>query len=182
LDHWPQHRRDLRSLISAGISLYSAHFAALQYENAKAVRQDARVAAQKQAEDLERSRKAAERGATAAAELAETTRQSVALASRNADLSRRIVLDQAAALDFQQRPILVLDHVGLNQRPPENDSVTLTLVNAGKTPAYDLNARVEYVYGSIQSKDSGGPVSHGLPAPISTQRFRRASRWTCPLV
>src|SRR5581483_8202218 len=58
------------SLVSAGVSFYYAHFAALQYENAKGVREDAREAAKKQSADLERTRRAAEDSANAAKDLA----------------------------------------------------------------------------------------------------------------
>jgi hypothetical protein len=132
--------------MSAGISLYSAHFAALQYENATAVRRDSRDAAQRQTE-LQRSRKAAEESARAAADLAATTRQSVALAGRNAELSRRIVLDQVASLDLQQRPILVFTRIERTESPVANDRVTLSLANAGRSPAYDISSKTAYVFG-----------------------------------
>jgi hypothetical protein len=77
------------SLVSAGISMYSAHFAALQYENAKGVREDAREAAIKQAADVERVRRAAESSADAAAKTAAATQATVDLSRQSSERGER---------------------------------------------------------------------------------------------
>lgn len=186
------------AIMSVGISFYSAHFAALQYENATAVRKDARDAAKKQAEDLERTRKAAEisaaaadTSAEAAGRLAAATETSVGVARTGVDVAK------AQAEEMRRQGNAQFD-TGISavftaQVGEYGPVVYVQVVNAGPRIAREIGVRL-YVHESrlvngSQSFDTGrqlilmGPLAQDLapgekapPVDFALNPFRETTQ------
>jgi hypothetical protein len=122
-------------------------------------RSEAKAAFDAQANDVERSRKAAEDSAIAAGRLADAAQKSLNITERSAKAAERStrIADESRQVEQQilqnsidtfrseQRPWLMVD-----KTEPDYDKklgMTVYLTNRGKTPAYRVRNEVSFEYG-----------------------------------
>ena len=125
------------ALGSAGVALYSAHFASLQYELAMGVREDAKQSAQKQASDLERTRTAAEKSADAADGSRDSARRSADIAQQQLQNSLRLF-----ALDQRARVTLFSALRATDVIAGKSVRFRCEMKNTGKTPAVGFQGQM----------------------------------------
>ena len=153
----PPHQRDFWVSIAALIVAFIAGiFAAWQAYEAREARIEAREAANAQAEDVERSRKAAEDSAAAAKALANAALKNLTVTERNAraaessaTAARTSVAESRAAFRTSTRAYMVLHDMRLLKPlfPSGEVHARVRYMNVGRTPAMNvdatLNLRVE---------------------------------------
>jgi hypothetical protein len=114
----------------------------------------AEKSSQDQAEDVRRSRKAAEESAKAAATLADTGLKSLSLTERGANASERSartaeesLKTNVATFKFDERPLLsLIDYKAVKSTEGKHVEFTLTVNNVGKTEAYGITRQLEVYY------------------------------------
>lgn len=174
------------SLCAAAISMYSAHFAALQYENARGVREDARQAAAKQ-------RKALEDAAEAAKENLRAVQRSADAAAASAKAGEESLLISKRSLELNERPVLRAFAPRLLRplTPEASATISIDIVNEGRGMATKVTLEqyvriakelhFEFTGEATHSSDVLGPTGATMqPAfaastvtdPISITEFR----------
>jgi len=173
----------LVSLASAGVSMYSARFARLQYQLALDVRADARKAAEKQTADVGRTRKAAEDSAAAAKILADANLKGLTITERSARAAETSATAGRESLAISKRALLlsgqpVLETLNTRLLKPlasgEIPVVQTLTVNTGKGPAFSIDVTQQAMLATTFSFPwtARRPSHHDVLGPVTPSGIR----------
>jgi hypothetical protein len=123
------------SILSAIVSMYSAHFAELQYNLAAQVRVDSVEAAKRQKKALDEAAQGVKDSADALKNVADAARETASAARNSAAISKIMADTAVSALHLGQRPDLQLVSARYDPRAYE---VVATIVNRGKSTALSV--------------------------------------------